>query len=396
MITFDFNTYIKEKNLGKYEDKIKEIKKHFNSDNKLLDWYHIDKCISVEEIEQIKFVSSKVRDICDTFVVIGIGGSFMGAKAVIECLSSYFKKGKPEIIFAGNNLSGEYLMNLLTYLEDKNIIINVISKSGNTLETKVTFGLLYKFMQKKYDDDELKERIIITTDNEEGYLRSLVKEKGFISFNVPREIGGRFSVLSTVGLLPIAVMQKDFIGLLDGARKANIDMAIKYAVIRDILYREGKIIESFTYYEPKMTTFIEWLKQLFAETQGKNKKGILPISCSNTRDLHSLGQFYQEGNPIIFETVFGIKQDYNINTNIKEFTIDNINMIALDKVAKAHFKAGIESNIIYLDKLDAETLGELIYFFEIAAASGAYLLDVYPFDQPGVNEYKKLINEELK
>ena len=396
MITFDFKTYIKDKDYSKYDDKIKEIKEHFNNDNKLLDWYHIDKCISVEEIEQIKIVSSKVRNICDTFVVIGIGGSFMGAKAVIEALSSYFESDKPEIIFAGNNLSGEYLMNLLTYLEDKNIVINVISKSGNTLETKVTFDLLYKFMQKKYSDDELKERIIITTDNSEGYLRFLANEKGFISFDIPREIGGRFSVLSTVGLLPIAVMQKDFIGLLDGAKKANIDMAIKYAIIRDILYKEGKVIESFTYYEPKLATFVEWLKQLFAETQGKDRKGILPIGCSNTRDLHSLGQFYQEGNPILFETVLGVKEDHGINSNIKQYTIDNINMLALNKVATAHYKANIESNIIYLDKLDSQTLGELIYFFLVAAASGAYLLDVYPFDQPGVNEYKNLIREELK
>ena len=288
-------------------------------------------------------------------------------------------------------------LNQTHFKEATATVPNEVKKQfGYKSNSKVTFDLLYKFMQKKYSDDELKERIIITTDNSEGYLRFLANEKGFISFDIPREIGGRFSVLSTVGLLPIAVMQKDFIGLLDGAKKANIDMAIKYAIIRDILYKEGKVIESFTYYEPKLATFVEWLKQLFAETQGKDRKGILPIGCSNTRDLHSLGQFYQEGNPILFETVLGVKEDHGINSNIKQYTIDNINMLALNKVATAHYKANIESNIIYLDKLDSQTLGELIYFFLVAAASGAYLLDVYPFDQPGVNEYKNLIREELK
>ena len=395
MITFDFNKYLQKKDFNKYQDKIDKIKKHLNNDTKLLDWYNLDKCISKEEIDKIKKLSTNIRNICDTFIVVGIGGSFLGAKAVIDSLDSYFSKRKPEIIFAGTNLSGEYLTNLLSYLEDKNIVINVISKSGNTLETKITFDLLYQFMQKKYSKEQLKERIIITTDKEEGYLRNFAKENDFISFDVPREIGGRFSVLSTVGLLPIAVMQKDIIKLLKGARNTNIDMAIKYATIRDILYREGKVIESFTYYEPKLETFVEWLKQLFAETQGKNKKGILPIGCSNSRDLHSLGQFYQDGNPIIFETVIGVKKDYNIKANIKNYTVDYINKIVLDKVAEAHLKAGIESNIIYLDEINEETLGELIYFFEIAAASGAYLLDVYPFDQPGVNEYKNLINANL-
>ena len=202
--------------------------------------------------------------------------------------------------------------------------------------------------------------------------------------------------MTAVGLLPIAVSGIDIDKLLLGIKKVNKDLAFKYATIRDSLYHQGKLVELFTFYEPKLEYFVEWLKQLFGETQGKNKKGILPSSSNNTRDLHSLGQFYQDGTPIIFETIIGIDKKGNLKNNLYKYPVEDINMIALKQVAYAHFEAGVESNVIMIDDLDEFHIGMLIYFFEIAAAAGGYLLDVNPFDQPGVTAYKKLIEKELK
>lgn len=394
MINFDFETYQTLKNFKKYNKKINKIDTILNKGGNMLDWYDINKCIAKDDIDRIKKISQEIRNSCDLFIVIGIGGSYMGAKAVIEALSNYFTFQKPEIIFAGNSLSEEYIDSLVAYMENKDTVINVVSKSGNTLETKFVFDLLYEQMQKKYSQDDLKKRIIITTNSKDGYLKKIAETNNFITFEVPEQIGGRFSVLTCVGLFPIAVAGINIDDLLLGAKNFPKEEAFKYAIIRDILYKKKKYVEVFNIYEPKLKYFTEWIKQLFGETQGKNKKGILPNSSLNTQDLHSLGQFYQEGNPIIFETIIDFNNKNSLNFPYK-YNLNDINRIILNKVAKAHFAVGCESNIIICDKLDAYHIGMLIQFFEVAAATGGYLLKVDPFNQPGVNVYKKLVYQEI-
>jgi len=390
---FDFESYMKEIDKKDYDKKIEEIKNRLVADD-MTDWYDIKKCITQEEINDIVVTSKDIINKCDVFIVVGIGGSFLGAKMVIDALSSYFVKNKPEIIFAGTTLSSNYLNELKDYINDKDVCINMISKSGSTLEPNLVFDYLMDTMKDKYSKEELRNRVFITTDKEESILLDVANKNGYKKFYVPRNIGGRYSVLSPVGLLPIAVAGFDINKILDGAKTANKEKAFEYAIIRDDLYKSGKVIESFTFYEEKLSFLGEWLKQLFAETQGKNNKAILPITTVNTRDLHSLGQYFQEGERILFETVININTDITINTKYNK-TVEEINDIAVTSVAKAHLLDGVYSNIIEVNKLNEESIGYLIYFFELAAATGAYLLDVNPFDQPGVSKYKKIINESL-
>ena len=391
---FDYETYMKKINYEKYTKDIEGINDNLVTDS-MTDWYNIEKCITKEELKEIKETADFVRKNCDVFLVIGIGGSFLGAKSVIEALTNYFEKTKPEVIFVGTSLSSDYLHELYDHIKDKEVMINLISKSGSTLEPNLAFEYLMDKMERKYSKEELSKRIIITTDRYESKLLDLALEKDYRRFSVPTQIGGRYSVLTPVGLLPIAVAGLDIDKLLVGARKCDKDEAIKYAIIRNELYSQGYYIESFTIYEEKMLYFTEWLKQLFAETQGKDNKGILPISVLNTRDLHSLGQYYQEGKRIIFETVINIvKERKNIKTNYGK-SLNDINNIACDAVAKAHYNGGVYSNIIELDELNEETIGYLIYFFELSAAIGGYLLHVNPFDQPGVSEYKRIMMEVI-
>ena len=391
---FDYETYMKKFNYEKYTKDIEGINDNLVTDS-MTDWYNIEKCITKEELNEIKETAEFVRKNCEVFLVIGIGGSFLGAKSVIEALTNYFEKTKPEVIFVGTSLSSDYLYELYEHIKDKEVMINLISKSGSTLEPNLAFEYLMDKMKKKYSKEELSKRVIITTDRYESKLLDLALEKDYRRFSVPTQIGGRYSVLTPVGLLPIAVAGLDIDKLLLGARKCDKDEAIKYAIIRNELYSQGYYIESFTIYEEKMLYFTEWLKQLFAETQGKDNKGILPISVLNTRDLHSLGQYYQEGKRIIFETVINIvKERKNIKTNYGK-SLNDINNIACDAVAKAHYNGGVYSNIIELDELNEETIGYLIYFFELSAAIGGYLLHVNPFDQPGVSEYKRIMMEVI-
>lgn len=395
MIKYDFKTYMKEYDFKNYKDKINEIHNKLNIDS-MTDWYNIDKCITSDEIKKIIKVSNDIRNNCDVMIVIGIGGSFLGAASVIDIFKPYFKKNKPEIIFAGITLSPTYLKELSEYIKDKEVIINVISKSGNTLETNITFDCLYDELKSKYNNEELKKRIIITTDKQDGHLRDLINEYDYESYDVPTQIGGRYSVLTVVGLLPIATAGIDIMKILKGAEECNKNNAYIYALIRDELYNSGKSIESFTIYEPKFYLFTEWLKQLFAETQGKNNKGILPISAVNTRDLHSLGQYFQEGSKILFETVINIKETDYIFIDKYNRSLDSINNIACKSVSMAHNKDLVYNNVITIDKITEENIGELIYFFELSAAIGGYLLNVNPFDQPGVNKYKEIINKEIE
>lgn len=396
MIKYDFTSYMKEINFSNYETKIKEIKKNLESTKDLTEWYDLKKCVSKEILDDLKETSTNIKESCDVFIVIGAGGSVLGAKGVLDAFKPYFKRSCPEIIFLGTSLSATYLSELLIYLKNKDVIINVISKSGSTLETNLYFNYLYEELEKKYNQVELQKRIIITTDIEDGKLRDLVNKKGYKSFVIPKKIGGRYSTLTAVGLLPIAVAGIDLDELLQGARELDKEKAFDYAIIRDVLYKKGKKVESLTIYEPKLLSFLEIIKQLLAETQGKSKLGLLPIASINTGDLHSLGQFYQAGDPILFETVITINKTKDIF--IKEYnkSLDEMNLLISRQVAKSHVKSTAYSNFIVMDELSPYNIGQLLYFFEIAAATGAYLLGVNPFDQPGVNEYKKLVREELE
>lgn len=395
MLKFDFNTFMNINGENDYIDKIKEIKTKLEKKESMLDWLDINTTITKHELEKVISVSSYIRKNADVFLVIGIGGSYLGSKAIIDMFKPYFKKDKVEIIFAGFSLSSSYLKELIEYIKDKQVIVNVISKSGNTLETNITFNAIYDLMKKKYSKTELHKRIIITTDKKKGKLRELVQKEKFISFKVPDNIGGRYSVFSSVGLLPVAVANINITRLLAGVKrgKKDIEKCFIYAIIRDILYKKGKKIESFTVYEPKLYYFTEWIKQLFSETQGKNNLGLFPVSVVNSRDLHSLGQYYQQGEPIIFETVINIVNNKDIKVSNK--SLNKINNLATIKVAEAH-RNHTPSNIICMDYLNEENIGELMYFFMVSAAIGGYLLGVDPFNQPGVEEYKKLLIEGIK
>ena len=400
MIKTDFNKYVSKFITGVDKSKFrKQEKKALNEliSGNLSYWNDINSFVTRDELNQILTLSNHIKKNCDIFIVIGIGGSYMGSKAIIEALTPTFNKNKPEIIYLGTDLSSDYYKEVIEYIKDKEVIVNVISKSGNTLETNIAFEVISYIMEGKYSKEELKERIIITTDSKNGSLRKKVKEEGYYSLTIPNEIGGRFSVFTPAGLLPIAVSGIDILKLLEGFIDGGeyIPMAVDYAVTRETLFKKGKYVESFTVYNPKLYYFTEWLKQLFAETQGKAAKGVLPISNVNTRDLHSMGQFLQDGTPIIFETVIGIEKASIIKIAKYDKTLHEINRIAQEKVCVAHYKDRTPSNIINIETLDEYNLGELIRFFITASIAGAILLDVNPFDQPGVEKYKELIKEAL-
>lgn len=396
MIKYDFYTYtnFKKEDLKKYSTKLEEMKTIFQKKETMLDWVDKETTISQAEVEDILSTSEQIKKKANVFLVIGIGGSYLGAYSFIKAFSNYFKKNACEVLFAGYSLSSFYLKDLLTYLQDKDVVINLISKSGGTLEPNVIFDQVLAFLKEKYED--ITDRVIITTDKESA-LMSYARENHFKTYEVPRNIGGRYSVFTTVGLLPMAVAGIDIKEILRGMQdgKEDIPLACEYAISRDLYYKDNKKIESFGVYEEKLLPFTEWLKQLFAETQGKQGKGILPISTLNTRDLHSLGQFYQEGEKILFETNIKIEKTSTIAIEKYHLTLDEINMKAVDAVALAHQQGRVDSNIITLDEISYYNLARLAYFFMISAAVGGYLLDVNPFDQPGVENYKKLLKESI-
>lgn len=391
-MTFDFETYMKNINFTNYKYQIENILKKLNED-KMTDWRNISMCISKEELEDILKTSTEIRNNCDVFLVVGIGGSFLGAKMIISAMKKYLKKDDCEVLFVGTSLSSEYLIDIIDYIKDKDVCINLISKSGTTLEPLLAFDILMDIMKQKYND--LSNRIFITTDKTNSPLLEIAKTNNYKLFNIPENIGGRYSVLTPVGLLPVAVAGINIKKLLQGAQECPQENALKYAIIRHELYLSGKTIESFTFYEEKLLDFGEWLRQLFAESQGKNHKGIFPVCTLNTRDLHSLGQFFQEGNKILFETVINVQSKYHLKTKYNK-SLNEINNIAVFASAKAHYENEVYTNLILLEKITEYELGYLIYFFELSAAIGGYLLNVNPFDQPGVGKYKNIINIGLK
>jgi glucose-6-phosphate isomerase len=404
MIKFDFETYannfvtIEDKN--KYNLDFNKIREILNPSNNMTGWYDLDFLFDKNLITDIQNTASFIRQNCDVFLVIGIGGSYLGAKAVIEALKPYFynEKISPRIYFVGNNLSSDYYYDLVSLIKDKDIIVNVISKSGNTLETKVAYELIMDLMKSKYQGEELRKRVIITTGKESDSLRLEVHKYGFKSFIIPNNIGGRYSIFTPAGLLPLAVANINLNDLYLGAREANnnVDKQIEYAVIRDIMYNRGKFVEAFISYEPKLESFLEWLKQLYGESLGKDEKGILPVSYINTRDLHSLGQFIQQGSKILFETIINVKNSKTlVKVDLYTKTLSEINNIALISTAKAHNKANVLNNIITIERLCEKTIGYLLQFFMISCTISGYIEGVNPFNQDGVEEYKSIMETML-
>ena len=402
------NSGISEKEILKYKKEV--LKAHTNLHEKqgagsdFLGWVNLK--IDVQELEKIKVAASKIRKQSDVLIVIGIGGSYLGSKAVIDALSHTFNP--KNVIFAGNNMSADYLNDLLDYIKDKDISLSVISKSGTTIEPALTFKLLREYIEEKYGEDKEKDRIFVTTDKEKGVLKKLADEKGYETFVVPDDIGGRYSVFTAVGLLPIASAGINIDRLLDGVYSAEKKYSslenndcYDYAVARNIMYKKKKKIELLVNYEPKLHYISEWWKQLFGESEGKEEKGIFPASVDNTTDLHSMGQYIQEGERILFETVINIKKPYRDFTLTCEEgspdaldylngkTLNEINHKAMEGTVIAHVNGKVPNIMIEVDKLDEFNLGELLYFFEKACGISGHLLGVNPFNQPGVEAYKK-------
>lgn len=397
MLKFEFSKYmdsfINKKECSKLMKRKDEILEKFNAE-KMTGWYKQE--VSNELLSKIKEISQKIRHDSDVLLVVGIGGSYMGSYALQQLLCPSFKKDKTEVIYIGTNLSGTYLNEVLDYVEDKEVSVNIISKSGSTLEIKLTYELIKEFMEKKYSEEETHKRIIVTTNVTSGYLKEEVDEYGYTSFDMPDEIGGRYSIITPAHLLPMAVMNLDIDSFLEGyyEGKKYLDDAYSYAVIRNLMYKEGKYIENYSIYEPKMYYFTEFLKQLFGESEGKDGKGIFPISTVNTRDLHSLGQFLQEGNKIVFETVLKINMKDDLVFN--NYSLARLNEIVTSSVMDAHYSGEVPNMIIEIETNNEKSIGEAIMFFMLAAAFSAYLFDVNPFDQPGVEAYKSIMNERIK
>ena len=394
MFNFDFKTYTNEFiNTNEYNNLISQKDNYIEKLNscKMIGW--MDE-IDSEIVNNIKETANYIKNNFDCLVVIGIGGSFLGSYAFNNIFKSYFNDKKYEVIYAGYTLSSKYLDELLNYLKNKNFCLNVISKSGTTMETSITYKLIKDLLKRKYGA-ETKKHIIITTDEEKGILREEVNDNNYKSFSIPNNIGGRYSFITPAHLLPLALnynLTEIIDGYYDGKRL--IDYAYQYAITRNLLFDKGKYVENFCVYEENLLSFTEWLKQLFGETEGKNGKGIYPTSNVHTRDLHSLGQFIQEGNKIIFETFIKIENNNHfIPYNNKD--LHTINNIVEDSVIRAHYSGHVPCLEITLDSLTTESISSLIYFFQLAAAFSGLLFDVDPFNQPGVEVYKKEVKESL-
>lgn len=423
-ITFDYSKtagFISEEEIG-YMSRLTEQAKDVlvsksGAGNDFLGWIDLPVDYDKEEFSRIEKAAEKIKKDSDVLIVIGIGGSYLGARAAIEFLRHGFynslpkeKRGTPEIYYVGNSISSTYLQGVIDVIGDRDFSVNVISKSGTTTEPAIAFRIFKKMLEDKYGQEEAAKRIYATTDKARGALKDLATKEGYESFVVPDDVGGRFSVLTAVGLLPIAVSGADIKALMDGAasgrelalnEKFEDNEAMKYAAIRNILLRKGKSVEVLANYEPALHYIGEWWKQLYGESEGKDQKGIFPAAVDFTTDLHSMGQFIQDGARIIFETVMNVEEARETITIEKEAedldglnylagkTMDFVNKSAMNGTILAHTDGSVPNLMIKIPKMDEFHLGQLFYFFEFACGVSGYILGVNPFNQPGVESYKR-------
>ncbi|MFA9397859.1 MAG: glucose-6-phosphate isomerase [Clostridiaceae bacterium] len=380
--------------------------------NDFLGWVNLPNDYDKEEFDKIKNSAKWIRENSEVLIVIGIGGSYLGARAAIEMLTPGFnsKKGEPEIYYCGNNISSNYMADLLDKIEGKDISVNIISKSGTTTEPALAFRMFKELLENKYGKEEAKKRIFATTDKARGALKSLADKEGYETFVIPDDVGGRYSILTAVGLLPIAVAGVDIDKIMEGAQAAVSDFSnpslkendcYKYAVVRNSLYKKGKTTEMMVNFEPSIHYFGEWWKQLFGESEGKDQKGIFPAAADFSTDLHSMGQYIQDGLRILFETFINIeKPRREIVIKENQENVDGLNFLAsktMDFVNKqafrgtvlAHHDGGVPVMILNVPEINEYYFGYLVYYFEKSCAIGGYLLGVNPFNQPGVEAYKK-------
>lgn len=414
-------SYINEDELSLITPQVKLahelLKNKTGAGSDFLGWINLPNDYDKEEYSRLKKTAEKIRNDADVLIVIGIGGSYLGAKACIESLNTSFfnllsrdERKSPQIFFAGNSISSTYLSELIEFVKDKSIYVNVISKSGTTTEPALAFRFFKELLEKKYGKDGARQRIIATTDKSRGALKNLANEEGYETFIIPDDVGGRFSVLTPVGLLPIAVSGVDIDQLMKGAQDAIKDFEIddidkndcyRYAAVRNILYRKGYTTEILASYEPSLSFFSEWWKQLFGESEGKDKKGIYPSSVNLSTDLHSLGQYIQDGMRNLMETVINVESPLK-DITIKEMegdidglnyltgkTVDFVNKKAFAGTLLAHLDGGVPNMVVNIPKINAYNIGYMIYFFEKACAISGHLSAVNPFNQEGVESYKK-------
>lgn len=424
-LSFDYSNvvdkYVSKEELENIQSQVtladKDLREATGPGNDFLGWIDLPEDYDKEEYERIKQTAEKIQNNSEVLIVIGIGGSYLGARAAIDFLSHSFvdqldneTRKAPKIYYAGNNISSTYLADLVEVVKDKDFSINVISKSGTTTEPAIAFRIFKELLMKKYGEDQLKDRIFITTDAEKGALKSLADTENYETFVIPDDIGGRFTVLTAVGLLPIAVAGGDIDELMRGAQDArkaysSSDLteneAYQYAAIRNILYRKGKTVEMLVNYEPRLRYFNEWWRQLFGESEGKDQRGIYPTSGNFSTDLHSVGQYVQDGRRDLMETVINIQKPAR-SINIPEQDddldglgylegkdVDFVNDNAFQGTLLAHVDGGVPTFVLNAPDTSAYTLGHLFYFFEIAVGISGYLNAVNPFDQPGVEAYKE-------
>ena len=423
-VTFDYSKaacFISEAEVASMKKIVASAKEELVSrtgaGNDFLGWIDLPVNYDKEEFARIKKAAEKIQGDSEVLLVIGIGGSYLGARAAIEFLRHNFYnmvseevRKTPEIYFVGNNISSTYVKHLMDVIGERDFSVNIISKSGTTTEPAIAFRIFKEMLEKKYGKEEAAKRIYATTDKARGALKNLATEEGYETFVVPDDVGGRFSVLTAVGLLPIAVSGADIDKLMEGAasgRKRALEAdfeendALQYAAVRNILLRKGKTIEVLANYEPSLHYVSEWWKQLYGESEGKDQKGIFPASVDLTADLHSMGQFIQDGNRILFETVLNVEEpECEITINEEPVDLDGLNYLAgrtMDFVNKnamngtilAHTDGSVPNFVVNIPRQDEFSLGELFYFFEFACGVSGYVLGVNPFNQPGVESYKK-------
>ena len=409
------NNLITKDVLNQYKDKITVINHMIDTKtglgNDFLGWADWPLNYDKDEFFRIVKDAQYVRENFDILVVCGIGGSYLGSRAALEALQGLKSQNKLEIIFMGQTFSPNYVAQVMEYLKGKNFAINVISKSGTTTETSISFRLLKELLEKQVGKKKAQKAIYATTDKSRGALKTLCMQEGYSTYVLPDDIGGRYSVFTAVGLFPLACAGVDIQAFMDGAKAARQEydndnlaknICYQYAISRDYLYHHQKLVEMFVTYEPQMSQISEWLKQLFGESEGKNKKGLFPASATFSTDLHSLGQFIQDGTPLLFETIINVinpQSDIKIPHDVEDLDGLNylegkdlafVNQKAFEGTLKAHVEEGdVPCNIITLEELTPFTLGHLFYFFMRACAMSAYLLEINPFNQPGVEIYKK-------